>query len=290
MYEKFWELKEKPFKNTPDPRFLCPFSQHSDALMKLTYAVRENMGAGMLTGVYGCGKTLMARTLINSLNKNKYSLSFLTFPPASGEEFLRSIVRNLKYSELPTRKSELMEDALLESLESLLQDNEREGKDTVIIVDEAHGIAREDIFERMRLLLNFQKEDKFLITLFLVGQPELAEKVANLRQLEQRIAIKCHLEPLNREETGEYILHRLKVAGLEKPLFQPDVVEIIHQTAGGIPRRINHICDLCLMTGFARKKKIIDRETFEESQKVFGEAGPPERKGDETLSAFNQSQ
>lgn len=289
MYEKFWGLKEKPFKNTPDPKFLCSFSQHSDALMKLTYAVRENMGAGMLTGVFGCGKTLVARTLLNSLNQNKYSFAFLTFPPSSGEEFLRSIIRNLKYSELPTTKSELMEDALLESLESLLQDNEREGKDTVVIVDEAHGISNEGIFERMRLLLNFQKEDKFLMTLFLVGQPELAGKVANLRQLEQRIAIKCHLEPLNREETGEYITHRLKVAGLGKSVFQPEVVEIIHQTSGGIPRRINHICDLCLMTGFARKKKIIDRETFEESEKAFGASAPPKRKGDENISALDQS-
>jgi general secretion pathway protein A len=275
MYEKFWGFKEKPFKNTPDPKFLCPFSQHSDALMKLTYVVRENLGAGMLTGVYGCGKTLLVRSLINSLSKSKYVFSSLSYPPASGEEFLRAVVRNLKYSELPTRKTELMEDALLESLQQLLTDNEREGKNTVVILDEAHAVENEQIFEKIRLLLNFQTEDKFLLTMLLVGQPELAGKVSNIRQLEQRIALKCHLDHLEEKEAREYIIHRLKIAGREKAVFQEEIFENIYRMTGGIPRRINHICDLCLMTGFARKKKIIDAETFEESQKIFGDVASP---------------
>ncbi len=270
MYEAYWKLKEKPFKNTPDPRFLCSFSQHSDALMKLTYTVRENMGAAMLTGVFGCGKTYIARTLIASLAKSRYSLAYLNYPPASGVEFLRAVVRTLKYSELPTKKTELLEDALLESLQALLADNNREGKDAVIIVDEAHAIEDERIFEKMRLLLNFQTEDKFLLTLILVGQPELAGKVSNLRQLEQRIAVKCHLEALTAEETKEYITHRMEVAGRQEPIFAEGVMELIHQATGGIPRRINHICDACLMTGFARKKELIDEETFQESGKIFG--------------------
>ncbi|MFH1037697.1 MAG: AAA family ATPase [PVC group bacterium] len=270
MYEAYWKLKEKPFKNTPDPRFLCSFSQHSDALMKLTYTVRENMGAAMLTGVFGCGKTFIARTLLGSLSRGKYVSAYLTYPPASGEELLRAVVRTLKYSELPVKKTELLEDALLESLEILLVENNREGKDAVIIIDEAHAIQNERVFEKIRLLLNFQTEDKFLLTLILVGQPELSGKVANLRQLEQRIAVKCHLEPLNEEETGKYIAHRVKVAGRDTPIFQDSVLSLIHQAAGGIPRRINHICDACLMTGFARKKEMIDEETFQESGKIFG--------------------
>jgi type II secretory pathway predicted ATPase ExeA len=269
MYETYWKLNEKPFKNTPNPKFLCSFSQHSDALMKLTYAVRENMGAAMMTGVFGCGKTFIARTLIHSLS-SRYVFAYLSYPPANGSEFLRAIVRTLKYSELPDKKTELMEDALLESLQMSLTDNNREGKETVIIIDEAHAINDERIFEKMRLLLNFQTEDKFLLTMILVGQPELSAKVANLRQLEQRIAVKCHLEPLNSDDTREYIVQRLKVAGREEALFQENVFEFIHKATGGIPRRINHICDACLMTGFARKKDSIDEEIFQESGKIFG--------------------
>lgn len=270
MYEAYWKLKEKPFKNTADPRFLCSFPQHSDALMKLTYAVRENMGAAMLTGVFGCGKTFVARTLLSSLSKNRYSFAYLDYPPVSGTEFLRAIVRTLKYSELPSKKTELLEDALLESLQALLLDDVREGKESVIIIDEAHSIEDERVFEKIRLLLNFQTESRFLLTLILVGQPELAGKVANLRQLDQRIAIKCHLEPLTAEETKEYVNRRLEVAGRSEPLFSDDALNLIHQATGGIPRRINHICDACLMTGFARKKDLIDEETFRESGKIFG--------------------
>lgn len=270
MYEAFWKLKEKPFKNTADPRFLCSFPQHSDALMKLTYTVRENMGAAMLTGVFGCGKTLITRTLLSSLSKNRYSFAYLDYPPVSGAEFLRAVVRTLKYSELPVKKSELLEDALLESLQTLLLDDNREGKEAVIVIDEAHSIEDERIFEKIRLLLNFQTESCFLLTLILVGQPELAGKVANIRQLEQRIAVKCHLEALTAEETRNYVKRRLEVAGRNDPIFQDDVLDLIHQATGGIPRRINHICDACLMTGFARKKEMIDEETFQESGKIFG--------------------
>lgn len=269
MYESYWKLSEKPFKNTSNPKFLCSFSQHSDALMKLTYAVRENMGSAMMTGVFGCGKSFIANTLLHSLS-NKYKFAYISYPPDNSTEFLRAIVRTLKYSELPVKKTELMEDALLESFNIALADNNREGKETVIIVDEAHAIADERIFEKMRLLLNFQTEDKFLLTLILVGQPELSGKVSNLRQLEQRIAVKCHLEPLNQEETREYIQHRLEVAGRREILFREEVFELIYKASGGIPRRINHLCDACLMTGFARKKDTIDEDTFRESGKIFG--------------------
>lgn len=277
MYLKFWGLSDKPFKNTPDPKYLCTFPQYSDALMKLTYAVRENMGAALLTGVYGCGKTLVACTLLSSLMKDKYTFAYLTYPPASGEEFLRAIVRTLKYSELPTKKTELMEDALLEALQKILTENHREGKEVVIILDEAHALENEQIFEKVRLLLNFQTEDKFLLTLILVGQPELVGKVANLRQLEQRIAIKCHLSALGEEETKDYIVHRLKVAGREKPVFEDAVYGEIYKSTGGIPRRVNQVCDSCLMTGFARKKEEIDRELYKESREIF-EGTPGEEK------------
>ncbi len=281
MYEKFWGLKEKPFKNTPDPRFLCTFPQYRDALMKLNYVIRENLGAGLLTGVFGCGKTLLIRSLTRGLAAQKYRFANLVFPPSSGEEFLRSLVRALRPSELPSIKSELMEDALLEALEKVVTDNEREGRETVVIADEAHSITKNEIFERMRLLLNFQKDDRFLITLILVGQPELGPKVADLRQFDQRIAVKCHLAALSENETKEYIIHRLKVAGRFDEVFTDEVIAEIYQASGGIPRRINYTCDLCLMTGFARQQQKIDRAIFEESQTVFASAAAAESGTDE---------
>ncbi|HOO76335.1 MAG TPA: AAA family ATPase [bacterium] len=274
MYEKYWGLKEKPFRNTPDPKFLCDFSQYSDSLMKLTYSVRENMGAALLTGVFGCGKTLVARALMNGLSRGKYAFAYLSYPPASGGEFLRAVVRTLKYSELPEKKTELMEDALLEALQGQVQDNEREGKETVIILDEAHAVENDQIFEKVRLLLNFQKEDRFLVNLLLVGQPELRNKVANLRQLDQRIAIRCHLNPLTREQSADYIRRRLGTAGREDEIFTEEVVEEIFKETGGIPRRINHLCDLGLMTGFARKAPRIDAAVFRESREIFAGTAP----------------
>jgi len=291
MYEKYWGLQEKPFRNTPDPRFMCPFNQYSDAQMKLTYAVRENMGAAMMTGVFGCGKTLVIRALLASLQSQSYAVSYISHPPASGEEFLRSVVRHLKYSELPDRKSELLEDSLLEHFQAQVEDNVREGKETLVVLDEAHAVGSEEIFEKIRLLLNFQGDDRFLISLILVGQPELAGKVANLRQLEQRIAIRCHLGPLDREQATKYVQHRLQVAGREEEIFTPDALDVIFQESGGIPRRINHCCDLSLMTGFARKSDRVTPEVYRESREIFGGESPREPAGGEggRLSALGQS-
>ncbi|MBN1521568.1 MAG: AAA family ATPase [Candidatus Aureabacteria bacterium] len=271
MYEAYWKLKEKPFRNTPDPKFFFNSTQHEDALLKLTYAAAESMGAAMLTGVFGCGKTLIGQALLRDLGPERYRLAFINTPLLSSPELLRSIVRNLKSTELPSKMSELMSDSLLEILQDVLINNMRDGKETVIIIDEAHIIKDDNIFETLRLLLNFQLQDKFLLTLFLFGQPELKDKINNYKQLEQRIALRCHLDRFGEKETAQYILHRMKVAGREDQVFTPDAVKIIFEKTGGIPRRINHLCDLSLLTGFGRKAQNIDRTIIERSTKEFGE-------------------
>jgi type II secretory pathway predicted ATPase ExeA len=269
MYESYWKLKEKPFKNTPDPRFLYFSEQHKDAFMKLMYAVTEGMGAAMMTGVFGCGKTLLGKALFNEL-ESKYKIAFINNPQVPSNELLRAIVRNLKSIALPDKKSELMSDALLEILNKVLTDNMRDGKETVIIVDEAHIIEDEKIFETLRLLLNFQENNKFLLTLLLFGQPELKGKVDNLKQFEQRLALRCHLDTLDLDDTEKYILYRLKVAGLEKKIFAKDAVKLIYDQSGGIPRRINRICDLSLLTGFGKKTKKINASIVKDSSLNFG--------------------
>jgi type II secretory pathway predicted ATPase ExeA len=268
MYEQYWNLKEKPFQNTPDPRFLYLSHQHEDALMKLTYVVAQNLGCGMLTGVFGCGKTLLARVILRELGLEKFRSAYISNPLVSDPpELIRAIVRSLSPQGLPEKKTELLIDPLLEKLYNILLDNIRDGKENIVIIDEAHTIEDTKIFEQLRLILNFQSEDKFLLTLLILGQPELKDKIDALKPLAQRIPIRCHLESLSQEEISNYIEHRIKVAsdksesGLcSKYGFDKEVIKIIFNHTGGIPRKINTLCDLVLLSGFAKKIKKIDAD------------------------------
>lgn len=260
MYEEYWGLKEKPFENTPDPKFFYNSSQHEEGLSRMIYVVREEKGAGLLTGVYGCGKTLLSRALMKELEQDIYKVAIITNPRLDDVEMLRMIAHSLGATELPTRKADV-----LITLERILKNNASDGKKTVIVIDEAHAIEDRNIFEEIRLLLNFQFEDKFLLNLLLLGQPELKEKIENIKQLNQRIAMRFHLEALNKEETAGYINHRLKIAGLTRQIFSNDAVSLIYEKSGGIPRRINQICDCALLTGYGKEAKIIDQELIKET-------------------------
>lgn len=265
MYEEYWGLKEKPFQNSLDARFFYLSPQHEDALMKLTYVVAQNLGAGMLTGVFGCGKTFLARFIANDLGRQKFCFAFINNPvclhPA---ELLRAIVRSFSPQMLPERKTELLVDPLLEKLYNTILDNVREGKENVVVIDEAHIIEDPQVFEQLRLILNFQDEGRFLLTLLILGQPELKAKIDALKPLAQRIPIRCQLGPLSEEDTSNYLEHRLKIAGgttfPEKvsSLLDKEVVKMIFKISGGIPRKINTLCDLILLSGFAKKISRID--------------------------------
>ncbi|MCD5390580.1 AAA family ATPase [candidate division NPL-UPA2 bacterium] len=270
MYEEYWGLKEKPFENTPDPRFLYRSEQHEEALMRLLYAVEERKGAAMLTGVFGCGKTLLGYALLDKLDKAKFRVAFLTNLQLEPVELLRAIAYNLGVTDLPRKKTEVLADFLLQVIKETLINNLNDGKDTVVIIDEAHGIESREIFEQLRLLLNFQLKDRFLLTLLLFGQPELRTEVDNLKPLEQRIAIKCYLDRMGEEDSQNYIKHRLEVAGAEKEIFTEEAIKAIHEGSGGIPRRINQIGDMSLLTGFGRKTERIDEELIQAVVKDIG--------------------
>ncbi len=258
MYEAYWGLKERPFVNTPDPKFLYYSKEHEEALARLMYAVKTNMGGCMLTGVFGCGKTLLNWTLIENLQEmGNYKMAFIANPFLSHIELLRMIAYDLGAKNLPEKKTEILTDSLLQKLEEILYNNNNDGKHTVIIIDEAHVIEDKLIFEELRLLLNFQLKDKFLLTLILSGQPELKKSVENIKQLSQRIPIRCNLDRFDPEDTKSYILHRLEVVGRTEPIFEDGVYRVIHERSGGIPRRINHICDMSLLIGFSKGSKLI---------------------------------
>jgi len=272
MYEQYWGLTEKPFENTPNPRFLYHSAQHEEGLYRLLYAVKEQKGAAMMTGVFGCGKTLLARTILKELGKDIYRVCFITNPQLSYIEFILAIANNLGAKDLPTKKTEILTNVVLESIDTILENNMKDGKKTVVIIDEAHIIKDEQVWEGLRLLLNYQLEDRFLLTLLLLGQPELMTNIDSNKQLSQRIAVRCHLTNLNLDDASKYILHRLKIAGREGQLFTDAAIKLIYDKSGGIPRRINHICDLSLLTGFGRKEKAIDRDIIEEvSQDLEGQ-------------------
>ena len=249
MYLEYWQLKEKPFENAADPRFFFHSSLHEEALNRLLYAVREKKGAAMLSGVYGCGKTLIAETLKDELSSNgRYRTAFLFNPLMDNVDLLREIVYQLGPREtLPRDKTEL-----LHRLGTILEQNDNDGKNTVVIIDEAQIIQDEKVFDELRLLLNFQRKGSFLLTLVLIGQPELSDRVNNMKQLQQRISVSYYLDRLSLEKVEQYIRHRLRVAGREAPIFTPDAVRLISEQSGGIPRRINHLCDLALLAGFSQ--------------------------------------
>jgi general secretion pathway protein A len=267
MYEAYWNLKEMPFENTPDPRFLYRSPQHEEVLARMRYAIQYRKGGGLVTGVFGCGKTLLVQTIFDEISQDRYKTAIINNPQLEYVELLRAIVRSLKAIDLPQKKTELSADYLLEVLGQILQNNVRDGQETVIIIDEAHVIQDERVFEELRLLLNFQLRERFLFTLLLLGQPELKQRIEDNKQLEQRIAIKCHLEPLALEDTKKYIRHRLEVAGQTKEIFNEGAIKLIQEHSGGIPRRINHICDICLLSGFSKRASLIDEETVRQESK-----------------------
>jgi type II secretory pathway predicted ATPase ExeA len=258
MYQDYWGFKEKPFENTPDPRFLYYSSKHREALMRLLYAVREKKGAAMLSGEYGSGKTLLSRVAMTKLlnEDDRYKVALIINPAIPKEELLAEIV--YQFGQEITKEDR--KSTLLHKLNDILYRNMSDKKHSVIIIDEAQAIEEESTFEELRLLLNFQLNEMFLLTLLLVGQPELKNKIDNIPQFKQRISIKYHLGTLDLTETGEYIRHRCSIAGREEPLFSDKTVGIIYGASDGIPREINNICDLCLVIGLGNKANSIDED------------------------------
>ena len=258
MYLEYWGLKIPPFENLPNPDFLYFSPKHEEALTRLIYAAQGRKGAAMLTGDAGMGKTTLTRAFIRQLPGEKFDVGLITNPSLQPVEFLKEILYQLDVAEQTDSKVEL-----LRLLNDKMLANIQEDRDTIIIVDEAQAIEDEKTLEELRLLLNFQMNDRFLLTLILVGQPELRDRVANIPQLAQRISIKFHLSPLDFSETVKFIFFRLKVANLEKSIFSEEAIKRIHQSAEGIPRRIVNLCDLCLLVGFTYKVPLINSKLVE---------------------------
>jgi type II secretory pathway predicted ATPase ExeA len=248
MYEAYWQLSEPPFDNSPNPKFFYLSPEHEEALVRLVYTVRHRKGCGMLTGEYGCGKTTLSRALIQRLEAERYEIGLLTNPSWNAVDFLREALYQLGAESREKTKSEL-----LHQLNDVFFRNFREGRDTVLIVDEAQLIEDDVVFEELRLLMNFQTDERFLVTLLLIGSPELRERVRRLKHLDQRITIRYHLNTLDYQHTAAYVTHRLKMAGRTTPIFTEEAVKLIFDFTRGTPREINNLCDVALLVGYTKR-------------------------------------
>lgn len=253
MYEAYWGLSHSPFQNVPDPTFFCPLPVHMEVLEKLLYVVQYGKGGALLTGEAGCGKSTLSRVFLLQLDEERYDIGLVINPSLASDELLDEIAYQMGVSSPAANRA-----AQFRSLNDHLVTNAQSGKGTVLLIDEAHTIKDEAVFEDLRMLLNFQLNDRQLLTLILLSLPELKEVIAQHPSLDQRFAMRVKLCPFSEAETAFYIHFRLEKAKGTKRLFTKEAIKSIHQEAKGIPRTINNLCDLCLLEGSKRKAKEID--------------------------------
>jgi len=253
MYAEYFGLREKPFRKTPDPRYLYLTEAHEEALEQLLFAVEE-MELALLTGEVGSGKTLLTRVLVDRVGES-HEIGMILNPRLPPRQFLSAVAAELGVAEPRFRSNELL-DQIHERLLAL----DEAGRPALLIVDEAHLIPGRATFEEIRLLTNFQLDDRNLIAVVLVGQPELRTRLEKkaFRPLTQRIGADFHLRPLDAAEAAEYVRHRLAVAGGRADLFSEGAVARLHHAAEGIPRVMNHLATQALLEAMARGLTKVD--------------------------------
>ena len=271
MYYRYFGLEEEPFSIAVNPKYLFMSARHRDALAHLLYGVGAGGGFILLTGEVGTGKTTINRCLLEQLPGNT-DIAIILNPALNADELLASVCDEFGI-EYDGGNATLKE--LTDKLHSFLLENHSQGRNTVLLIDEAQHLQFE-VLEQIRLLTNLETNTRKLLQIILIGQPELSAMLAKpeLRQLSQRITARYDLQPLNREETDAYIRHRLQVAGLpaNQELFPPRVVKEIYRRTRGIPRLINVLCDRLLLGSYGQNKSRVDHRMVKQAlREVMGE-------------------
>ena len=261
MYNAFFGFSENPFSLSPDPAFFYRSEQHEEALANLVYGVQARKGFIVLSGEVGTGKATMLECLRDYLEAQYIEFAFLFNSRINSEQFFEMIAYDLDLPCARTSKTEV-----LFALNQLLVEQAQDGRTVVLIVDEAHNLDW-DVLEEIRLLGNLENRNGKLLQIILAGQPELDRKLdaPNLRQLKQRIVLRCNLQPFTLRDAVEYMESRLEIAGLPKQeIFSEELLAEIHLRSQGIPRLINAICDNLLLTAFAAESKTCNTEMLDE--------------------------
>jgi type II secretory pathway predicted ATPase ExeA len=260
MYKEFFGLEDTPFTLTPDPRFIVFTPSYNEVLASLYYGLENAKGLIVLTGEVGTGKTTALRWILRRLDSSVLA-AYVFNPRLSIDEFYHHVTQMLGIRNW-NNKAEL-----LTEMGRVLKERHRRGLRTVLIIDEAHELS-DYVLEEIRLLMNFESDNAKHLQIVLTGQPELRDKLnqPNLRQLKQRVALRCKMHSLpDVEEVERYITERLLIAGSEQPnIFTPDAIDYIYQCSEGVPRLINNLCDNSMLSAYGAGEQIISRQIIEE--------------------------
>src|SRR5262245_17698125 len=252
MYLQFYGLRDIPFSLTPDPRFLYFTESHREVMANLSYGIQYGKGLIVTTGEVGTGKTTMLRAMLTKLDRSVL-FACICDPGLTVPDLYQQMGADFGLGHYTSKSDMLMK------LGKMLMMRHSRGLRTVLIVDEAQGLSRE-LLEEIRLLLNYETYTEKQLQIIMVGQPELRQLLNNpdLRQLKQRISLRCEIKPLQADEVSGYIRARLKIAGASRlNLFTADSISLIFRASEGIPRLVNNICDNALLTGYAMNSKTI---------------------------------
>jgi general secretion pathway protein A len=273
MYAKFFGLKQEPFSISPDPRYLYMSERHREALAHLLYGVRGGGGVVLLTGEIGAGKTTVCRCFLEQIPK-RCNVAYIFNPKLTVIELLKTVCDEFRIPLDPDRPHSETVKEYLDPINDFLLKTHAVGQNNVLIIDEAQNLST-DVLEQLRLLTNLETNERKLLQIILIGQPELRDMLAKpeLEQLAQRVTARYHLKALSQPETMQYIRHRLGVAGLSGVLpFEREARKRIHQLSRGVPRRINLLCDRALLGAYAGSRSRVDRDTVDKAAaEVFGE-------------------
>ncbi|WP_371187619.1 XrtA/PEP-CTERM system-associated ATPase [Thalassotalea maritima] len=272
MYEKFYQLTEKPFQLSPDPKFFFGSKEHSQAMAYLKYGLQQGEGFIVITGHIGTGKTMLARSILADINSEDIIAIQIVSSNLSPLDLLIIIAEQFHLSVDKSNKA-----GILHAIESFLLKLHSVGKRALLLVDEAQNLPMETI-EELRMLSNFQQDNKPLLQSFLLGQVELKQQLQhpNMEQFRQRIIASYHLKPLTMDELEEYIHHRLnRAGGAQERLISDDCLPVLHHKSGGIPRKVNLLMDRVLLYGYLNDIKLFKATDIENVLNEFAlELGP----------------